>query len=235
MTLMSLTFAHARSRRLKVIKIKYPKLQTLWKRDQETGLIIEGEYSKIEFSNIDKWLVSEKVDGTNIRCFWSEGTVEFRGRTDRAQIPTPLYDTLVKMLRLAQLEKQFGDTATHVILFGEGIGNKIQAVGRRYTTDNSFVLFDVWIDGWWLEWENVKKIADALNIPATPYLGYMTKEEIIDFVKSKPKSRIAQDKDLMMEGIVAKSHPLMLFRNTLPMMFKLKCRDYIKLSNSKKI
>ena len=66
----------------------YPKIQTLWKRDKEMGKVIEGELSKPEFDNIKNWLVTEKIDGTNIRIIFKtyppkealEPSVEFKGR-----------------------------------------------------------------------------------------------------------------------------------------------------------
>ena len=44
--------------------MKYPKMQTLWKRN-EKGLIQEGEYSLPEFYQIKKWIVYEKLHGTS--------------------------------------------------------------------------------------------------------------------------------------------------------------------------
>ena len=40
------------------------------------------------------WEFTEKVDGTNIRVHWDGHTVEFGGRTDKAQIPKPLLERL---------------------------------------------------------------------------------------------------------------------------------------------
>ena len=45
--------------------------------------------------------------------------------------------------------------------------------------------------------------------------------------KVEQEQKIIEEK--IAEGIVARSHPLMLFRNGKPMMFKLKVEDYEKL------
>jgi hypothetical protein len=58
----------------------------------------------------------------------------------------------------------------------------------------------------------------------------MSKAEIIDYVKSKPKSTVSEE-DLTIEGVVVRSHPLMLFRDGSPIMFKLKVSDYEKLQH----
>jgi hypothetical protein len=147
-------------------------------------------------------------------------------------MPTTLLTHLQHTFTREKLQKQFPD-ARKVILFGEGYGPKIQACGSRYRKDVSFILFDVWIDGWWLEKESVLEIANALNIEHTIFAtNLMTTEQVVEFVKSKPKSYIAEDRELVMEGIIARSVPLMLFRNhKTPIMFKLKVRDFEKDTN----
>jgi len=48
--------------------MKYPKINTIWKRDESNKFkIIEGDFSKQEFANIKNWQITEKIDGTNIR------------------------------------------------------------------------------------------------------------------------------------------------------------------------
>ncbi len=54
----------------------------------------------------------------------------------------------------------------------------------------------------------------------------MTEDQIVALVKTGFKSKIAKDTTLDAEGIVARSHPLVLFRNGTPLMFKLKTKDY---------
>lgn len=145
-------------------------------------------------------------------------------------MPTTLLQHLQHTFTRENLQKQFPDVRK-VILFGEGYGPKIQACGGRYRKDVSFILFDVWIDGWWLEKQSVLDIASALDIEHTINQRIMTTGEIVEFVKSKPKSYIAEDRELVMEGIIARSVPLMLFRNhKTPIMFKLKVRDFPDIS-----
>lgn len=150
----------------------------------------------------------------------------FGGRTDNAQMPIPLLNYLYETFTPDKFQKQFPQ-AKKVILFGEGYGPKIQACGSRYRSSVSFILFDVWIDGMWLEKTSVLELALALDIEHTIRQEVMTTDQIIEFVKSKPKSYIAEDSSLVMEGIIARSVPLMLFRNhQTPIMFKLKVRDF---------
>jgi ATP-dependent RNA circularization protein (DNA/RNA ligase family) len=207
--------------------MKYPKIQTLWKRDENKKFtIIEGDFSKEEFASIDKWEVTEKIDGTNIRIFWNGETVNFGGRTDNAQIPTFLLDTLQKTFTADKFKDVFPDS-DNVVLFGEGYGQKIQSVGKKYRKDNGLILFDVVVNNWWLERDAVNDIAEKFGIKRVPVIGIMSKEEIIEFVKNNPKSTVSEE-ELTIEGVVVRSHPLMLFRDGSPIMFKLKVSDYEK-------
>ena len=222
--------------------MKYPKIQTLWKRDPNNkNRIIEGQLTKPEFDNIKTWMFTEKIDGTNIRVSWTNknidgdvvNSVRFDGRTDDAQIPSNLYATLSSTFTKEKFENSFPPindkpTPTQIILFGEGYGPKIQKGGGLYRDDAGFILFDVWIDGWWLDFNDVADIATKLGIQSVPDFGIGTMDVGIEIVKSAPNSMIAKQPKVI-EGIVARSYPLVLFRDGDPLMFKLKVRDYTDL------
>ena len=126
--------------------MKYPKINTLWKRDKNRR-IIPKQYSKPEFETIRRWHITEKINGTNVRIICTKTivrphqTLEYKGKTDNAQIPTQLLEALKKKFTANKMSEQFKDD-NQVILFGEGYGNKIQQAGKRYRKDNSFILFD---------------------------------------------------------------------------------------------
>lgn len=207
---------------------RYPKIQTLYKRDKEKNYtIIEGDYSKEEFTMIDRWGVTEKIDGMNIRVHYDGFKVLFGGRTDKALIPVYLLDELKKLFFLEKFRKVFGGVAT-VTLYGEGYGERIQKGGGKYLKGHSFILFDALINGFWLERDKVEELAEQLNISVVPFLGVMSKEEIVVLTKSKPFSSVSYDCRLV-EGFVARSVPLLLFRDGSPLMFKLKVEDFVAL------
>ncbi len=224
----------------------FPKINSLWKRhdwyltDKEkykTEIttprmsFIEGDYSDDVFGNIKTWLVSEKIDGTNIRIKWSneDSVVTFAGRTNNSDIPKHLlnylnaYFTSNRMASLHNLEKD--GEKIDIILFGEGYGSQIQKVGGNYRKDVGFILFDVFCNGWWLKQESVKEMADKLEIPYAPIIGIMTEEEIVKYVKSKPLSECSLTPQTI-EGVIARSHPLVLKRDGDPVVFKLKCKEF---------
>ncbi len=206
---------------------------------------IVGDYSCPEFSNIKTWNVTEKIDGTNIRIYyyWMPpcnmeidryppryySSVSFHGRTDKAVIPKFLAEYLTKKITIETLESAFEPdilACTTFILYGEGYGPKIQAVGSKYRDDVGFILFDVRVGDFWLKRDAVKDIAVKLDIPVVPDLGIMNECEIVEYVKSKPMSLCSKTPQVM-EGIVARSSPELYCRDGSQVMFKLKCKEFV--------
>lgn len=231
--------------------MEYPKINTLYKRegcgpfDEKKGRytcdlekkprkskILEGQYSCEEYNSIKEWSVDEKIDGTNIRIIYDrrkdpEDRLQILGRTDNAQFRTDLFLYLQKTFTLERMESHFKD-ASFVILFGEGYGPNIQT-GHLYREDISFALFDAYIDGWWLTRQSIHALSIDLNIEHVPIIGYgWSISDIVQYVKMRPCSEISmlRGKQYICEGIIARSHPLMLTREGLPIMFKLKCKDF---------
>lgn len=207
-------------------------MQTLWKRDPDDGVIIPCENSLDEFENVKQWDISEKIDGMNIRIIYddtfdySDALISYKGKVEKSQIPQSLWLHLEKTFTVEFFKRAFSG-AYYVVIFGEGYGPKIQS-GGAYRRDQGFIGFDIYVNGWWLKQEDVFKILFNRDIPVVPYIGRGTISQIVNFVKRYPQS-IASDSPKQMEGIVARSHPLMLQRNGNPLMFKLKCIDYKKL------
>lgn len=87
------------------------------------------------------------------------------------------------------------------------------------------MLFDVRVGTFWFTREAVREKAEQLEVPMPPDLGIMTEAEIMDFVLSRSQSRCSLLPQPI-EGIIARTEPLMLFRNNKPVMWKLKVRDF---------
>ncbi len=209
--------------------MQYPKIQTLWKRHlngPHRGKIIEGSYSEKEFENIAHWSISEKIDGTNVRINYDpiSNQITFKGKSDTSTLPPILEEYLRSHFTLELMQSAFTNQDT-ITLYGEGFGGNIQAAGPFYKKEAGFILFDTKVGQAWLERDAIEKLASKLQIPSAPELGVMTKEEVINFVKSKPKSLVSQQ-PYQMEGIIARSKPLILHPDGHPVMWKLKVRDF---------
>lgn len=217
--------------------IEYPKIETLYDRGEDFDVDV-SRVRKAEFMQIRSWLITEKVDGTNMRVgLHADGSVEFNGRTDRAQIPSNLAKYMVTTFAAERMqgafEKNEDGTWPEVTLFGEGYGPGIQN-GGAYRSDVSFRLFDVLVGKWWLEWDNVCAVADKLNILTVPELGYMADEfphSESDLYATCEFSMVAReegDGSKEAEGIVARADPMLYDKFGNRMMWKLKFRDFRK-------
>lgn len=220
--------------------MKYPKMQTLWKRDPENKFVITpGEFSREEFGNIKRWNYTEKIDGMNIRVIYEDDGCHdeysdypsFKGRTDKAILPKELLLFLERIFTPRKILRKFMD-AQKVILFGEGYGAGIQKGGGLYRNAKEFILFDVLLDGMWLSRDSVEDIASFFGVEHVPEIKHITTmNAAIDYVKSRPLSLVS-DSPKEMEGIVARSDPLLLFRNGDPLMWKLKLKDFDDLEGA---
>ena len=207
---------------------EYHKINTLFKRDMESKnkTLIIGEYSMPEFEYLkdNKWSLTEKIDGTNIRVIWDyvNKDITFKGKTDNASIPANLFKELTLMFTTEKFVEVFSET--DVCLYGEGYGAKIQNGGNYIPDGNDFILFDIKVGEWWLKREDVLGIAGKLDLDVVPDLGIGTLDAMIKLVKSGFESRIGNCKA---EGIVARPLVELKARNGERIITKLKFRDFI--------
>ena len=81
---------------------EYHKIETLFERDMEGNKkLIEGKFrnESVEYLKDNRWIFTEKIDGTNVRVHWDGHKVSFGGRTDNAQMPTPLLTKLEELFK----------------------------------------------------------------------------------------------------------------------------------------
>jgi len=210
---------------------EYHKIKTVFLRDPQNKFktLLEGQYSMPEFQYLanNEWTFTEKVDGTNIRVIWNHETrqISFLGKTDNAQIPPFLLKSLDNLFKPNQFQDYFPEIS--LCLYGEGYGAKIQKAGSNYRLDQSFVLFDVKINDWWLKREDVEDISRKFNIDVVPIVGYGTLEEMINLVKSRFKSAWSLGEGFIAEGIVARPMIELKTRGGERIITKLKYKDYI--------
>ena len=206
---------------------EYHKIETLFERAMDgSKKLIPGKWRNetVEFLRNNMWHFTEKIDGTNIRVHWDGHKVTFGGRTERAQIPAKLFTFLHEKFggdEVEQLfEQKFGENV--VTLYGEGYGAGIQK-GGLYRPDVSFILFDVQVGDVWLTRDSVDDIAAAFGIDVVPSLGFGDLDTAINYVRTKPQSRIGT---APMEGIVARPMVGVLDRMGRRVIVKIKVKDF---------
>lgn len=214
---------------------EFCKVQTVFKRDPENKYktLLHGQFSLPEFEYLadNEWVFTEKVDGTNIRVYYSDSGpglevdvphVAIRGRTDKADTPKPLTRSLLGWFDPDDLFEVFG--TSKVCFYGEGYGPKIQKGGGRYADEQSFVLFDVMINGWWLTRESVEEIAAQFGLKVVPETGRGT---LFDMVERAKKGFESEWGPFPAEGIVARPAVELQTRAGHRVITKIKHKDFV--------
>lgn len=174
------------------------------------------------------------------------------GRTERAQIPKNLprklsqlfsceddWDEMDDNCPTGRWYNAFGETIQkylesddrelRISVYGEGYGKSIQKDGSSYIShDTGFILFDVKVNDWWLSREACEEIAQKLEVPIVPLIGYMTIPEAIEYVKKGFKSTIAENPYYDAEGLVLKTPNGLQYRNGQRIITKIKTCDFRK-------
>jgi ATP-dependent RNA circularization protein (DNA/RNA ligase family) len=205
---------------------EYHKIQTVFLRDPDNKYrtLLMGQYAKPEFKylELNEWIWTEKVDGTNIRVIWDEGEIRFAGKTDRAQLHPLLVARLEERFLSQRALFEAITTEVPVCLYGEGYGPKIQS-GGKYRSDQDFVLFDVWIGGWWLERHNVEDVAEKFGLDVVPIIGTGSLPKMVTEVSLGFQSQWG---DFIAEGIVARPAVELFGRNGERVVTKVKYKDF---------
>lgn len=177
-------------------------------------------------------------------------TVTIKGKTDNAQIPPMLQKYMEetypdnKVLEALGLKEYIPveewkehkwnsefDIPTYTI-YGEGYGQKIQKAGSHYIKDGVCVrFFDVKVNDIYLRTESRDDIATKLNAPIVPFIGNFTLDEAIEYVRKGFKSRIAEDKDFIAEGLVLRTDLGLRNRMGERLIVKIKYEDFQKYRN----
>jgi len=209
---------------------EYHKIQSVFKRDEKTHKFIKGQWSLPEFELLKDitWVWTEKIDGTNIRVIWNGFELVFKGKTDKADIPKHLFNELNNLFNPETMMNVFPDLTIgeNICLYGEGYGYKIQK-GHNYIEDHTdFILFDIKINGYWLERPNVEGIAKSLNIDVVPVIREGTLSQAIDLCERGFKSQVAANKDYDAEGLVLKPECDLFNRKGDRIITKVKHKDF---------
>ena len=216
----------------------YTKINTLYKRD-EKGNIVIGDFSRPEFEYLIncKWRAFYKIDGTNMSYYWDGHEMQIHGKTEKANIPSKLKTAMEELISVEKMREVFpikydengNEVPFMVRIYGEGYGVGIQKCGGSYSRkENKFIVFDIMINGFWLEWDNVCDICSKLGIETVTCFGEMTLAEAEDMVVKGFKSPIAENPELDAEGLVLRPVVQLYNKQHERIMVKIKTGDYRK-------
>lgn len=204
------------------------------------GEFIDGEWATPEFEYLKdaEWEFTEKVDGMNCRIIidpmsWE---VSLKGKTDKADIPEPLKEWYKGWLEKHEdiLFEMF-DTDVEVILYGEGVGKKIQK-GKHGFEDYEVILFDIKIGKYWLKRDHVSAIASDIGLRTVSVVERSTLQQAIDDMRDRAingEERSSAFGDWKMEGIVGTPTVGLLDRSGARIITKLKYTDFREKTGDK--
>ncbi len=204
---------------------EYHKIENLYKRDEKTHLCIPGQFRCEEFDYLKdaEWSFTEKVDGMNIRVIWDGSNLSYAGRSDNACLHPHLAQRLRELFEDKATARESIFACPGVVLYGEGYGAGIQKGGGCYSARKDFVLFDVAVDGLWLERENVAAIAAALGLDIVPEVARGPLLLGAEMVQAGLKSAWG---DFTAEGLVARPATELKTRRGQRIITKIKHVDF---------
>lgn len=194
------------------LNTEYGKTYNMFERRKDSNKVNLGIWNCGDFQQVGYWLVTEKIDGTNVRVIltFADGVyvADVRGRSDNANLPKGfvqeafgvenaydltenLYEALCQLTWAGEtsqeeLDAKLIEDPITMVVYGEGYGPGIQK-GGKYATKKSFRAFDVvtWKNGkaLWRTWEDVTQVAEFLGVNTVPvFSSQATTRDIVENV-----------------------------------------------------
>lgn len=208
--------------------LKYAKIETLFVRDNTTNKLDWGNYRNNAWQAVGIWHLTEKIDGTNIRVIVNKEGVDIRGKTDAAQVPGDLVQTLRSLFIHQEIMDYFKrgqpgefDDDWSVTFYGEGYGPGIKgSEPMAYRAKGKhFRCFDLCFgEKYWADVNTWVTTCLDLEIDMAPTLGTTrlpsNRHDAEGMLIGSGHSRVAHNENatgdiLRLEGVVARpSQPL---------------------------
>lgn len=179
---------------------------------------IDGTNIRIEITSETDWDLEDENEDVKGVFF----NVNYKGKSDNADVPKDLIDYLKDKFPAEKVLNAFNykpyikreEFETYgikptalapivpktIVIYGEGYGAGIQS-GGYYRKDKAFIMFDVAIDKHYMSIDARNDICTKIGADLVPFMGDMTIEEAIEYVKRGFKSVIAEE-DHNAEGLV---------------------------------
>ena len=209
---------------------EYQKIETLYQFNPKIKKFDEVFFNPIvDYLKNCSFIVSEKIDGTNIRVYWDGHRVSWKGRTDDAELPKEVQQVLQNTFGDSEIifEQTFGKK--EVYLFMECYGGKIQ--GGIYGGQERLIGFDVMVAGFYLDKKIISSIFDKFGVPTVNFRVVNNLQEAIDYVKEQHISDYgSENKKPIQEGLVCVPACRIYDHQGNRIIVKIKTRDLLKLN-----
>jgi len=186
-----------------------------------------------------KWIITEKIDGTNIRVILTKKDEEGNREThigSRKLLLNPedksskQFLDCLEEVNLNKIKEYFDKVDSTVVIYGEGYGAGVQK-GRIYSLKKNFRVFDIRIGEAYQDFEYVEKVCVDNQLNIVPMLGDI--EEIdydgcVTLLGSHKETMIKEGDGGQSEGFVYKFEPVLLNKYKERLIFKVKFKDFPK-------
>ena len=224
--------------------MKIEELNDFTKYNKFSSPFIKGD----KFLNTDKlsqrlpkgeWIVTEKIDGTNIRIILTKPDEKNKREVhiaSRKLILNPSdknsnqYTDCLKEVNLHKIEEYFKDVDSTIIIYGEGYGAGVHK-GGIYSSKKNFRVFDIRIGEAYQDFDYVKKVCvdNQLNlVPIVDTVEEITFDACVLKLKANSETLIKEGTGGKLEGLVYKFEPPLLNKYKERLIFKIKFKDFEK-------
>jgi hypothetical protein len=191
----------------------YPSIESVWVRNPDFRKFPPyGQLRHPAHQYISTWLLTEKVDGQNIRVCISKGNIEVNKRRI-SPVEQDILDTVYAVFLpvMKDLSKEFEE----IIFFGEYEKKK-----------KSFRIFDIQINNIWLNWTSLLDICGRYSLPRVRLVSVLHVPPTTHG-NTIPKfhEELMLHTGYSMEGVVARPPQTILDNQGNRIMWKLCFRD----------
>lgn len=164
-----------------------------------------------------------------LREMFPAETAKFEAVKDETTNKVAYFDIDSKQPSSLTKEGMYGVQMAEVpiYIYGEYFGNGVQKVGKRYSKNNDFAVFDICLQGWYIPTAMRNDICQKLGLRQVPYLGMMSIVEAENYVRKGFPSHVeGADASLLEEGIVLRSPVNLKDSHSNRLIVKIKHCDY---------
>jgi len=161
-------------------------------------LHIPNLYKNTEILLFKECYALEKIHGTSTHISWKNGKINFSSGGEK-------YEKFEKLFNIKELEKKFKELfECDVVIYGEGYGGKCQGMSGTYGKELKFIVFDIKVDGNWLDVSNAEDVAKKLGLEFVDYVKIKTELKLLDKERDKNSTQAIRNGcgGKLREGIV---------------------------------
>lgn len=193
---------------------------------------IDNLYKNTDIMLFKECYALEKIHGTSAHITFEEGRIKYMSGGSKHETFVKLFDedNLLKVYK-----EQFD---SKVIIYGEAYGGKTQGMSNTYGKEPKFIVFDVMIDGIWLDVPNAEDVTKKFGLEFVDYKKVKTTIKMLDKQKdlnSVQAVRNAMGNGHLREGVVLRPLIEVIKSNGRRVISKHKRDEFMETSTPREV